>query len=267
MILFVDARRWSESLCSAKRFIGEKQLVWGSVKVLLKQNGCSVWERKEDAEEGGWLIYHLESWLMITVYHNQHLWHTTSRAARQVYPCNSHTGSLLPIPHTPAMGWKWSGHVYVVERTLLLTREFPMADHHLQSRMPSTPAISPTPLPSATKQENKFEFPIIPNVWQHVVPISTVWTCVRVCLSLCVTPCECFWGFFFPYVCSSDTGLFVHTLTPSPWFLLPLTPSHPPSSSLSPHLWCLSLRRALPSSLSLYFSFAFLGYKSDLRQT
>lgn len=228
MILFVDARRWSESLCSAKRFIGEKQLVWGSVKVLLKQNGCSVWERKEDAEEGGWLIYHLESWLMITVYHNQHLWHTTSRAARQVYPCNSHTGSLLPIPHTPAMGWKWSGHVYVVERTLLLTREFPMADHHLQSRMPSTPAISPTPLPSATKQQ-QFEFPIIPNVWQHVVPISTVWTCVRVCLSLCVTPCECFWGVFF----SIRLLLRYRTLCPH-YYSISLVPpsSHALSSSV-----------------------------------
>lgn len=153
-ILFVDARRWSESLSSAKRFIGEKQLVWGSVKVLLMQNGCSVWERKEDAEEGGWLIYHLESWLMITVYHNQHLWHTTSPPGKFIHAIHT-LGSLLPIPHTPPMGWKWSGHVYVVERTLLLTREFPMADHHLQSRMPSTPAISPTPLPSATKQENK----------------------------------------------------------------------------------------------------------------
>lgn len=138
---------------------------------------------------------------MITVYHKQHLWHTTSRAAPQVYPCNSLTGSLLTIPHTPPMGWKWSGHVYVVERTLLLTREFPMADHHLQSRMPSTPAISPTPLPSATKQENKsnkFEFPIIPNAWQHVVPISPVWTCV------CVVVCDTMWMFCF-------FGFFLHT--------------------------------------------------------
>lgn len=120
---------------------------------------------------------------------------------------------------------------------------------HGWSSSPVTDAFHPRHLANSPSQHNKagkqvkqFEFPIIPNVCQHMVPISAVWTCV--CDTMWM-----FWGFFFyfPYVCSSDTGFFVHALSPS---LLAPPSSHALSSSVSlsaspsPHLWCLSLRSA-----------------------
>lgn len=143
------------------------------------------------------------------------------------YVHNSHTGSTHPTPNPlfvcavngPDLSRQCGGHIYLLE--------FPMADHHLTV----TDAFHPRHLinfPSLMQQRGKTsqttQFPIIPNVFQHMVPISTVW--------VCVTPCECF---YFPYICSSDTKLFVHAL--SSIFLAPPS-SHALSISrlhLCPH--------------------------------
>lgn len=143
------------------------------------------------------------------------------------YVHNSHTGSTHPTPN-PLFVCAVNGPdlFYAVWWTHLLT-----GISHGWSSSTVTDAFHPRHLinfPSLMQQRGKTsqttQFPIIPNVFQHMVPISTVW--------VCVTPCECF---YFPYICSSDTRLFVHAL--SSIFLAPPS-SHALSISrlhLCPH--------------------------------
>lgn len=78
--------------------------------------------------------------------------------------------------------------------------EFPMANHRPQSRLPSTPAISPTPNPNVTKRENKSNNSVSHySVCQQMVPISSV----------CERGRDTMWMFCFPYILSSHTKLFV----------------------------------------------------------
>lgn len=81
-------------------------------------------------------------------------------------------------------------------------------------------ALSPSQCNKEEKQIKQFTVSHY-SLCQHMVPINSV--CVRVC--------DTMWMFLFSIHYSSDTKLFVHTLSPSLLLLLPLTPS-PSSSSL-----------------------------------
>lgn len=83
-------------------------------------------------------------------------------------------------------------------------------------------ALSPSQCNKEEKQIKQFTVSHY-SLCQHMVPINSVCVCVRVC--------DTMWMFLFSIHYSSDTKLFVHTLSPSLLLLLPLTPS-PSSSSL-----------------------------------
>lgn len=85
-----------------------------------------------------------------------------------------HTESIRPT-HEPAVN---GPDLSVLCGELVQLLEFPMSNHHPQSRLPSTHAISPTPNPNVTKRENKSNNSLSHySVCQQMVPISSV--CVR----------------------------------------------------------------------------------------
>lgn len=128
---------------------------------------------------GGGLIYQLESWLVIIWYHKQHLWHDLL-SSPTVYVSNSRNGSPLPTPN-PSYG-------LLMDRTCLCSAADAPSEtgiSHGRSSSLVTDAFHPRHLANSPSQRNKagkqvkqFEFPIIPSVCQHMVPISAVWTCV-----------------------------------------------------------------------------------------
>lgn len=129
--------------------------------------------------------------------------------------------------------------------------------------------LPPPPTPNVTKRENKSNNSVSHySVCQHMVPIS------RVCVREGETPCECFiFHTYSPHIQSSLSVLFLHLLDSS--FLS--RPLASPNSVSMPTTLILRFKitLSLPPPLSLSFSlfspsilgFAFLGCKSDLKQT
>lgn len=76
--------------------------------------------------------------------------------------------------------------------------------------------LPPPPTPNVTKRENKSN-----NSVSHYS--VSIWFQSAVCVR--ERERDTMWMFYFPYILSSHTKLFVHALSPSFGLLLPLTPS------------------------------------------
>lgn len=151
----------------------------------------------------------------------------------------------LSVLTTPVIKTLWflqwkSPLVLLMEQTCPHCSEFPMADHHLRSWMPSTPSFthSPSQCNKEGKQIEQFTVSHY-SLCQHMVPLSGV--CVNVCL------CDAIRVFYFPYISALiQTSLFSIYLGP------PLS---------------LALIFEIKLCFSVYFCPAFLGLNSDLKQT
>lgn len=192
---------------------------------------------------GGWFInWRVGLWILIIWYHKQHLWHNLL-SSPTVYVSNSHNGSPLPTPN-PSYG-------LLMDRTCLCSAADAPSDagiSHGRSSSLVTDAFHPRHLTNSPSQRNKvgkqvkqFEFPIISNVCQHMVPISAVWTCV----------CDTMWMFWVVLGCF----LFSIRLLLSYRLLCPCSFSISFSSSFlsRPLILRLALCLAEPTSLMLEF--------------